>query len=329
MLRGTGTLPARIRLGPATGTTIRARFGPLDHPALAAGRDVSGGPGPDIALGLPGGGPGDEGEVWILRDPGVSGVLTLGALGPRGVRLLGGRESFGAGSDVAFVGDQTGDGRADLLVGASEEEFAGRPRAGTVYTYAAGAAPGPALPVRGTGSGRVRGTDLGDVLTGSPGPDRMVGFEGGDCLRGLGGRRSPGRRPRAGPAGGRRRGRPPERRPGPGLPVRRRRGRPPARRRARGPAWPAARAATGSTPATAPATAWTPARATTSSAPRTAAATGSTAARAATRWWPIPGTACGAVSGCAATARRSTTTEARARPAPGPRSASPGGCAAG
>ena len=187
ILRGSRSLPARVRLGAATGTTIRARFGPLAHPALAAGRDVSGGPAPDIALGFPGGGPDDEGETWILRDPGVSGVLTLGALGDRGVRLLGGRESFGAGTDVAFVGDQTGDGRADLLVGASEEEFAGRPRAGTVYTYAAGAAPGPPCRVARTGSGRVRGTDLGDVLTGSPGPDRMVGFQGGDCIRGLAG----------------------------------------------------------------------------------------------------------------------------------------------
>ena len=187
VLRGTPAAPGRLRLGPATGTTIRSRFGPLPAPQVAAGRDVAGGPGADIALGFDEGGPSREGEAWLVHDVGAAERLTLGALGPRGARLLGGVDGLSLGTDVAFAGDQTGDARADLLVGAPEEDFAGRPGAGSVYIYSAGAAPGLACRVVRTGTGRVRGTDLGDVLTGSPGPDRVVGFEGGDCLRGLGG----------------------------------------------------------------------------------------------------------------------------------------------
>lgn len=184
VIKGSAALRGRVRLPDAGGSTVRSRFGPLAETQVAAGRDVAGGPGPDLALGFPSAGPDFEGEVWLLSDVRLGEVLTLGSLGERGKRIIGPREGETFGSELAMSRDSTGDGRADLLIGAPYGTFAGRDSAGSVYTLARTGRTSAACSNRRSGAGLLRGTDAGDRLDGSSRGDRIVGFLGADCLFG-------------------------------------------------------------------------------------------------------------------------------------------------
>lgn len=187
VLKGSPALARRVRLAGPSGTEITSRFGPLNGPQVAAGRDVAGGGASDLALGFASGGPSREGEAWLISDLRLGERLTLGDLGARGSRLIGTRSGEALGSDVAMSRDTTGDGRADLLIGAEEADFAGRERVGSVYTFAATGAAAPRCATRRGGSSEILGTDGGDRIAGSARGDRIVGFMGDDCLSGRGG----------------------------------------------------------------------------------------------------------------------------------------------
>ena len=187
VLKGSSALRGRVRLADFTTATVRSRFGPLSETRIAAGHDVVGGGASDLAISFPDGGPSGHGEAWLLSDVRPGEQLTLGALGRRGQRLSGAPYGETVGSDLAMTRDTTGDGRADLLIGAPGSEFAGRSSAGAVYILGLAGRAAPACSAARAGSGAIRGTDGGDRLTGSPRRDGIVGYIGADCLAGAAG----------------------------------------------------------------------------------------------------------------------------------------------
>jgi hypothetical protein len=122
------------------------------------------------------------------------GTLSLAALGARGVRILGEHEFANLGESLAPLGDVNGDGRGDLLIGASQLSERGRPYAGAAYVVygrpagdvdlrqPAGAAFRVLGPRAGDGQARagisvsavpdVNGDGRTDMLIGAPGAGR-------------------------------------------------------------------------------------------------------------------------------------------------------------
>jgi Ca2+-binding RTX toxin-like protein len=184
IVQGSRALRGTVALNRVAAATVRSRFGPLGGPQVAAGRDVTGGPRPDLALGFPRGGPNFEGETWLISDMRLGEQLTLGSLGARARRLLGPtyRETFG--SDVTIGLDRTGDGRADLSILSAEAEFGGQPQVTSVYTLAPTGQAAPRCANVRSGAARLSGSDGGDRITGSPHADRILGYLGADCLFG-------------------------------------------------------------------------------------------------------------------------------------------------
>lgn len=148
--------------------------------ALAGGADLDGDGAPDIVVGAPYASS-LKGRVYVWRGGAVEAPSGAHGLGDSALVLTGASSSDTFGWDLA-VGDVTGDGQADLVVGAPLNDAAAD-TAGRVYVYAGGAdlfagSPSPVATLDGTwqdqqlGTGLVAGADVngdgvGDLLVGA------------------------------------------------------------------------------------------------------------------------------------------------------------------
>ena len=191
----------------------------VDFPALdnqhvgesvAAVPDMTGDGWPDLAIGAPQADPGgraDAGSVWIISghlppiDAGCTGMnldascpwIKLNALtAAQGYRIDGAVAGEGIGSSLAAVGDQNGDGRPDLAIGASAASPDGRAQAGEVVVMAgqagsatldtgsaleriAGPSAGAGLGASVAAAGDIDGDHRVDLLAGAPGAASFAG----------------------------------------------------------------------------------------------------------------------------------------------------------
>ncbi len=126
-LAGLGTAGARFDGGAAfdfAGT------------AVAGVGDVNGDGRADLAVGAPGvdgNGRSASGAANLIFGQATPAGLDLASLGAAGVRIDGAAADDGAGTSVAAAGDVTGDGRADMLIGAPSADNNGRFASGSAY----------------------------------------------------------------------------------------------------------------------------------------------------------------------------------------------------
>ncbi|MCC6831703.1 MAG: FG-GAP repeat protein [Thermoleophilia bacterium] len=141
---------------------------------LAAGGDVNGDTRPDILLGAPlfdPGGPAggrlDAGAASVVFGGGATTTLDLGGpeAGTRAARIDGAAAGDWLGIALGAVGDSDGDGRSEMLIGASRADAPGRVDSGAVFFV--------------RGSADTRTVDLSDLGTRSV---RVDGALGGDQL---------------------------------------------------------------------------------------------------------------------------------------------------
>ena len=137
--------------------------------SVAGAGDFDGDGIPDLVVGAPNHrGPRgeDAGAAWVVfgrRTGFVRRPLDLGAIGDRGLRLDGAGRGDEAGFAVAGVGDVSGDGLADVLVGARLADPAGRQDAGAAYlVYGRRGAGAIDLGALGPGGVTVLGAGTGD-----------------------------------------------------------------------------------------------------------------------------------------------------------------------
>ena len=92
--------------------------------AVSGGHDVNGDGRPDVIVGAPGASgrfSGGSGAAYVIFGRSSSETIRLGRLGDDGFEVQAGEESYSAGESVALIPDLSGDGLADILVGAPEE----------------------------------------------------------------------------------------------------------------------------------------------------------------------------------------------------------------
>jgi hypothetical protein len=165
---------------------------------------------PDIAIGAPQADPGgraDAGSVWIISgnlpaiDAGCSGhnldatcpwIRLRDLTAAQGYRIDGAVAGEGLGSALAALGDQNGDGRPDLAIGASSASPDGRASAGEIVVMAgqAGSATHDTTAALRRIDGQSAGAGLGaslaaladvdgdgrsDLLAGAPGDSAYAG----------------------------------------------------------------------------------------------------------------------------------------------------------
>ena len=172
--------------------------------------DMTGDGWPDLAMGAPQADPGgraDAGSVWIISghlppiDAGCTGmnvdascpwIKLNGLTSAQGYRIDGAVAGEGIGSSLAAVGDQNGDGRPDLAIGASAASPNGRVHAGEVVVMAgqsgsatsdtsqalqriAGPSADAGLGASLAAAGDVDGDGRTDLLVGAPGEASSAG----------------------------------------------------------------------------------------------------------------------------------------------------------
>jgi hypothetical protein len=142
---GTGSVDLRRLAG--RGFAIRGgrpRLGDAGAAVSGAG-DFNGDGLADIAVGAPQSGvPRRDGAgvTFVVFGGPVGDSVELGELNGRGVRIDGEHEFSNLGEALAPMGDVNGDGRADLLIGASQVSARGRSYAGAAYVVFGRAGPG-------------------------------------------------------------------------------------------------------------------------------------------------------------------------------------------
>jgi hypothetical protein len=165
---------------------------------VANAGDVNGDGRTDILIGAPriGGQPPRPGLAWVVFGSASSAPVDLASLGTRGFRLELGVPGDQLGVSLGAVGDTDGDGRGEILVGASGAAKApGYPGTGAVFLVRGsgdpatvnlndlgaravrvdGAAPGDGLGTSLAVVGDVNGDGRGDIMLGAPGMSRPDG----------------------------------------------------------------------------------------------------------------------------------------------------------
>jgi hypothetical protein len=132
-----GSAPVDLKRLGRRGFVIRGGRGLLDSGAAVSGAgDFNGDGVADIAVGAPQSGtPTRDGAgfAFVVFGGADRGTVALDALGTRGVRITGEHEFANLGEALAPLGDVNGDGRGDLLVGASQVSTLDRSYAGAAY----------------------------------------------------------------------------------------------------------------------------------------------------------------------------------------------------
>lgn len=135
----------------------------------------------------------DNGAVFFVRGSADTRTVDLSDLGTRSVRIDGALGGDQLGVSVASVGDLTGDGRGDILVGANGVDAPGASNVGAAYLVTAlpsagrldlAQPGGAAIAIRGGAANDQAGswvTGTGD-LTGDGRPDALVGAKYADPL---------------------------------------------------------------------------------------------------------------------------------------------------
>ncbi|MFN8122134.1 MAG: putative Ig domain-containing protein [Thermoleophilia bacterium] len=133
----------------------------------------------------------DSGAVFFVRGSADTRTVDLSDLGTRSVRVDGALGGDQLGVSVASVGDLTGDGRGDILVGANGVDAPGISNVGAAYLITAlptagrlnlAQPDGAAIAIRGGAAGDQSGSwvaGTGD-LTGDGRPDALVGTKYAD-----------------------------------------------------------------------------------------------------------------------------------------------------
>jgi FG-GAP repeat len=104
--------------------------------AVASAGDVSRDGRADVLVGAPGADANaraGSGSVYVVFGREAPGAIELASLRQGGFRIDGAAAGERAGTAVAGVGDVNGDGRGDVLVGASGADANGRPNSGSAY----------------------------------------------------------------------------------------------------------------------------------------------------------------------------------------------------
>jgi hypothetical protein len=158
----------------------------LGESVRAAG-DVNGDGYDDFIIGAPRsdtGSAADQGSAFIIyggADPGANDIdLATGLPSARGLTVRGGATGDQAGFSVSGAGDVNGDGLADVLVGARNNDQ-GAADAGSVYLLYGNSAYGNAAAQVGSA---LTGTAAADSLVGTGGADTLTGGGGADALSG-------------------------------------------------------------------------------------------------------------------------------------------------
>ena len=132
-----------------------------------------------------------SGSAYVVFGKATPTTVDLAALGPGGFRIDGAAADDLAGYSVAGAGDVSGDGRADVLVGARYAGNNGRDFSGSAYIVFGKAAPASVdLAAVGQGGFRIDGAAAGDFaggavagagdLNGDGRADVLVGARGAD-----------------------------------------------------------------------------------------------------------------------------------------------------
>lgn len=176
---GSGYLVFGVNAGDETGYSV------------ANAGDVNGDGRPDAVIGAlkhdPGGRT-DAGAAFVVFGKDTPSNVRLSSLGidATGFEIRGAAASDFAGASVSAAGDVNGDGKADVLLGASRVTHAGRSLAGAAYVVFGKASSGPVeLGALGAGGYRIEGALAGDrtgyAVAGIPDvnsdgiPDALVG----------------------------------------------------------------------------------------------------------------------------------------------------------
>jgi hypothetical protein len=124
--------------------------------AVGVAGDMNGDARADLLVGAPNAsarGRTQSGAAYVVLAPTSAATIDLAALGAGGHRIDGAAAADRLGLTVLGAGDQTGDGRADVVLGAPRASSAGRDGAGAVFLLAGRPPAQPPVVTTGTATG--------------------------------------------------------------------------------------------------------------------------------------------------------------------------------